>query len=274
MQSVTTGVANTGVGAGALRACTTGETNTAVGRNALYDLSTSDEATAVGSSAGENAVGTRNTFLGFIAGKGQSSGCNGENNVAIGHSALYQMTSAANNTIVGRDAGSDLTTGSNNLFLGNAAGTSASPNGVHITDSNRIVLGNNNITDAHIKVSFQATSDQRDKADITDFTKGLDIVNALRPVTYKWDMRSDYSSDLSTTPDGTHKSNKTEIGLIAQEVETVEKANGYSTDENNRLFIGKSTDGLHYGLKYERLVPVLINAIKELSAKVTALEAA
>ena len=27
-----------------------------------------------------------------------------------------------------------------------------------------------------------------------------------------------------------------------------------------------------YGMKYERLVPVLINAIKELSAKVTALE--
>jgi len=29
-----------------------------------------------------------------------------------------------------------------------------------------------------------------------------------------------------------------------------------------------------YGMKYERLVPILVNAIKELSAKVTALEAA
>ena len=105
------------------------------------------------------------------------------------------------------------------------------------------------------------------------FTKGLDIINSLRPVTYKWDMRSDYSDDLSVTPDGTHKKEKTEVGLIAQEVETVEKANGYSTDQNNSLFISKSIDGLHYGLKYERLVPVLVNAIKELSAKVTALEA-
>ena len=86
-------------------------------------------------------------------------------------------------------------------------------------------------------------------------------------------MRSNYSSDLSVTPDGTHKSEKTEIGLIAQEVETVEKANGYGTDENNRLLISKSTDGLHYGLRYERLVPILVNAIKELSTKVTALEA-
>ena len=86
-------------------------------------------------------------------------------------------------------------------------------------------------------------------------------------------MRSDYSNDLSATPDGSKKSDRTEIGLIAQEVETVEKTNGYGTDENDRLFISKTTNGLHYGLQYERLIPVLINAIKELSVKVTALEA-
>jgi len=30
---------------------------------------------------------------------------------------------------------------------------------------------------------------------------------------------------------------------------------------------------MSYGIKYERLVPILVNAVKELSAKVTALEA-
>ena len=35
-----------------------------------------------------------------------------------------------------------------------------------------------------------------------------------------------------------------------------------------------STDGNQYSIKYERLIPVLVNAIKELSAKVTVLEAA
>jgi hypothetical protein len=30
---------------------------------------------------------------------------------------------------------------------------------------------------------------------------------------------------------------------------------------------------MSYGMKYERLVPILVNAIKELSVKVTALEA-
>jgi hypothetical protein len=197
----------------------------------------------------------------------------GYNNTAVARGSGIAVTTGIDNTLVGTYAGYELTTGSNNLFLGNDAGRATAPGGSHVTASNRIVFGNNSITDAHIKVSLDVTSDERDKADITDFTKGLDIVNALRPVTYKWDMRSDYSDDLSATPDGTHKGEKTEIGLIAQEVETIEKANGYSTDENDRLFISKSTDGLNYGLKYERLVPVLVNAIKELSAKVTALEA-
>jgi len=40
------------------------------------------------------------------------------------------------------------------------------------------------------------------------------------------------------------------------------------------LTVNLTEDGKKYGLKYERLVPVLVNAIKELSAKVTALEAA
>ena len=35
----------------------------------------------------------------------------------------------------------------------------------------------------------------------------------------------------------------------------------------------ETDDGMSYGMKYERLVPILVNAIKELSAKVTALEA-
>ena len=213
---------------------------------ALTDLSDQSESTAVGSSAGENAVGPKNVFVGYTAGKGASSGCNGTNNTAVGKGAFASFTSGTNNTCIGIQAGDDLTTGSNNLFLGRNAGTASAPNGTHNTASNRIVLGDNNITDAHIKVSFTVTSDERDKTDITDFTKGLDIVNSLRPVTYKWDMRSDYSDDLSATPDGTHKKEKTEIGLIAQEVETVEKANGYGANENNRLFISKSEDSLHY----------------------------
>ena len=300
-----TGSNNTAVGMLALDANTTGSKCTAVGFNALATCQSVDGLTAVGSQALEsNTTGSNNTALGNSALKTLSTGGSncavgvnssltmdtGSDNCSMGVNSLRLCEGGSQNTTIGRDAGESistgsfntclgfeagkaLTTGSNNLFLGHDAGTSSAPNGNHVGASNSIVLGDNSITQAHIKVAFTATSDERDKADITDFTKGLDIVNNLRPVTYKWDMRSDYSKDLDVTPDGSKKSNITEIGLIAQEVELVEKANGYSSSENDRLFIHKSTDGLHYGLKYSRLVPVLINAIKELSAKVTALEA-
>ena len=38
------------------------------------------------------------------------------------------------------------------------------------------------------------------------------------------------------------------------------------------LVVNLNEDDTAYGIKYERLVPVLVNAIKELSAKNTALE--
>ena len=82
-------------------------------------------------------------------------------------------------------------------------------------------------------------------------------------------MRSNYSDN---TPDGSKKETKTHIGLIAQEVLTVEKTNGYGDDEDNMLITTVNGDG-NYGLQYTKLIPVLVNAIKELSTKVTALEA-
>jgi hypothetical protein len=40
------------------------------------------------------------------------------------------------------------------------------------------------------------------------------------------------------------------------------------------LTVNLTEDGMSYGMKYERLVTVLVNAVKELSAKVKALEEA
>ena len=209
------------------------------------------------------------TAVGFEA----LTSCTGEANTGVGRKVMDDLSSGIQNTALGYDAGGDLTTGSNNTLIGYAAGTSSSPANM-VTGSNTVVLGNNSVTNFNCKVSLTTGSDERDKADITDFTKGLDIVNSLRPVTYKWDNRSNYSDDLSVTPDGTHKNAKLDIGLIAQEVETVVKANGYGSSENDRLLFNKSADGLYYGLTYERFIPVLINAIKELSAEVEALKAA
>jgi hypothetical protein len=39
---------------------------------------------------------------------------------------------------------------------------------------------------------LDSTSDERDKTDIEQLTMGLNLLIQLEPVTYKWDMRSDY----------------------------------------------------------------------------------
>ena len=120
-----------------------------------------------------------------------------------------------------------------------------------------------------------SSSDSRDKTDVADFNIGLKWIEALRPVTYKWDRRTWYATDTEPygTPDGSKKRSKTHIGFLAQEALEVEKANGYGTSNDDSLVVNLTPDGMSYGMKYERLVPILVNAIKELSTRVTALEA-
>ena len=52
----------------------------------------------------------------------------------------------------------------------------------------------------------------------------------------------------------------------------MEQANGYGSSNDDSLVVNLTEDGMSYGMKYERLVPVLVNAIKELEARLSALE--
>ena len=67
------------------------------------------------------------------------------------------------------------------------------------------------------------------------------------------------------------KGEKLNIGLLAQEELEVEKEHGYANDINDSLITTENAEG-NYGMQYERLVPILINAVKELSAENTALK--
>ena len=172
------------------------------------------------------------------------------------------------------NTGNEIVGGSDNTLLGRDAGTASSPSGQIVNGNNQVVLGDDNVTDLFCNDTSISSSDSRDKADITDFTKGLDWIKALRPVTYKWDKRSWYGTDAEPygTPDGSKKKSKVNVGFLAQEVLAVEKANGYGDSNDNMLICNLTEDEMRYGLKYERLVPVLVNAIKELSAEVEQLK--
>ena len=222
----------------------------------------------------DTADGVGNTIIGYYAGTWRSTG---DYNTCIGHEAGRGATAPGDgspatgdgNTCVGRGAGEDLRSGDNNLLLGRDAGKNASPSGTVSTHDNKICLGNNSITDAYILVDWTVTSDRRDKTDIEPFNHGLSWINKLNPVTYRWDMRSNYEDGK---PDGSKKASQLNVGLIAQDELDVEKEHGYGDTVENML-VSHINPGGNYGMQYSKLVPILINAVKELSAQNEALVA-
>ena len=228
------------------------------------------------SSALSFTVGEASNLINIGIGKDVLAGLNSSSaygNVAIGDLACGPLTSGAGNTAVGRRAGSNITSGSQNICLGYYSGRSTSPSGTISTGSNVICLGDNSIGNIYCADTSISSSDGRDKTDVEDFTAGLDWIEAMRPITYHWDKRSWYTEVDEETgeitsqsePDGTHKKDKKNIGFIAQEVLEIEKAHGFAGNKDDMLTVNLNEDDTAYGMKYERLVPVLVNAIKELS---------
>ena len=289
---------NTVVGADSMTGvCDSAAYNSVFGYNCGAAITSGDYNTIMGASAGDGITGgSNNICVGYLAGHmittGSSniviglqavsggSGVTGAGSVVIGSTAGYNMaTTAANNTFMGDTAGHAVTTGQNNLFLGHDAGITGSPGGNITTQSSTVVLGDEYISNFYCADDSISTSDSRDKADVTDFTDGLAWVNSMRPITYKWDKRSWYIDkydpdvDLNeVVPDGTHKKTSINIGLIAQEVLEIEEANGFGSDNDTSLLVDLTEDGKQYGLKYARVVPILVKAIQELSAEVEKLK--
>ena len=128
------------------------------------------------------------TVQGHAIGRGGGGVGGVATNFAAGLGALATITTGGNNTAVGVDAlrltqaGGDNTTFSNCTGLGYDARVSA---------SNQVQLGNA-ATTTYVYGAVNNRSDARDKADTRDTLLGLEFIEKLRPVDYRWDMRDDY----------------------------------------------------------------------------------
>lgn len=261
LYSNTTGINNTAVGYAALTSNTTGASNTAVGLNALYSNTTATSNIAVGTSAlYSSTTGGDNTAVGTNA---LYSNTTGTGNVAVGVSVLFSST-GSNNTAVGNGAGYTAstnivanTTGSNNTFLGNGAGN------LLAATSNGICLGNSSVTALRCQITTIAgISDARDKKDIQDIPIGLEFINALRPVSFKWNMRG-------AAETGVGKIDIPEFGFIAQDLQQAQ------------VRTNTVVPNLVYDENPERLeaapgalIPILVRAIQELKAEFDAYKTA
>ena len=259
LQSNTTGFRNSVVGEGALRSNTTGVNNTAIGYTALELNTTSNFSTAVGAFALPASTGAANTAVG--AGALQLN-TTGTTNTAVGQNALdANVTGSANtavgtgalglstgnsNTAVGQNALSSLVSGSNNTGIGNGAQPSST------TVSNSFTLGDSAISALRCQITtISGLSDARDKTNIVDIPAGLSFVQALRPVSFEWNMRDGGKVGIP------------EFGFIAQELQAVQVETGITVPN---LVYDDNPDKLEAAAG--TLIPVLVKAIQELSAKV------
>jgi len=180
-------------------------------------------------------------------------------------------------------------TGSNNLTTGTGnvvVGYNATPNAVGAV--NRIVIGNGGIGQADNNVSigtggtnyiynafntnatWTKASDERIKQNIVDLDIGLDFVKDLQIKQYNWKPSNEIPENIiGYSEENTQDTEATMYGMIAQDVKAAMDKHGYEHFGGWNI---READGLQ-GLSNEMFVLPLINAVKELSAKVEALEA-
>jgi len=126
---------------------------------------------------------------------------------------------------------------------------------IRINDAPKLVIWTND--DLHLDgdvIAYSTTiSDQRLKDDVQTIDNALDKVSNLRGVSYTWN-------------NGSRKGQK-DLGLIAQEVEQVLPE--LVREKEMPMIDG----GTYKTVDYEKIVGVLIEAVKELTDKVNKLEA-
>ena len=298
---------NTAVGSSALNANTTGANNTAVGKDAMFANTTGTDNTAVGSSAlAANTVGQFNTAVGRAA---MFSNTTGGSNTAVGTSAMRLNTTGGFNTALGPLALYNNSTGTYNTAVGYYALIYTQSGGNFDTYTNSTGIGNDSRVAGSNEVQagnsstqlyaygYNTRSDIRDKADVRETVFGLDFINKVQAVDFRWNYRDDYfekvEEDVTTEKtdpetgvvtqtvtkehklvpvpnDGSKKRTRFHQGVIAQQVKEVMDELGVDFAGYQDHTVKGGCDVLSIG--YTEFVGPLIKAVQELSSKVTALE--
>jgi hypothetical protein len=244
--------------------------NNTIQINSNAALSLAAQATILGKGAKAGDVGaTANTCIGYNSGASITSG---STNTLVGSATGVNITTGIGNTCIGNGAGGTITSGSTNVFIGGNVGNlqpaftgqnnicigtgGANPSAANI--SNEVTLGNTSVTALRCAVtSITSLSDARDKKDVTDLRAGLDFVKALRPVEFVWNDRN---------AEGKH--DIADSGFIAQDLKAAQE----DVDMANVLQLVYESNPEKLEASYGRLIPVLVKAIQELTAKVELLE--
>jgi hypothetical protein len=202
---------------------------------------------------------------------GDSNQTYGNNNIIIGKNNICGTNS---NILGSNNSNSDIASYTNCSIIGN---------GTTVTANDQIQLGGSGTT-VYAYGAVQDRSDVRDKADIVEIPVGLDFLNKLKPKFYRWNYREDYfqrdasnnlivdssKNPIMNTQDYSKKRLRYHAGLIAQDVkQTMDEISiDFGLYQDHLVNGGKDVKSLGY----TELIPVLIKAVQELSAKNVELE--
>jgi len=237
----------TAFGAGAMTSITSGslrnydyldDANTAVGYRSMYGRATG--ATRVRYNV---AIGAETLY-----------NAAGAYNIAIGTSAGGVATTGEGNVMIGTFCPGPTSGGSNNLILYNGYTLPVNPVFSISSQNNRIVMGTTAVTNAYVQVAWTVVSDARDKTNIQPLARGLSFIEKLKPITYQFKK-----SREDKTPHGPLRA-----GFLAQDIVPLELDGPLVIDVEDKERLRLQSDAL---------IPILVNAVKELSEQVKALQA-
>lgn len=295
--ALTTGRANMMFGFGAGQLLTTGGFNVLIGQQAGLYTNANSYNCALGTLsffAYGNASAEYNTAIGYrsMQGTGANQSTNSANNnvtigrdtgfslstgtynVAIGSLAGDSISTGGGNTLIGSGSGENITTGNHNTLVGKYAGTTSLTSTVVLSDG----LGNIQLWATGSRVSLSgslavgavgvsSTVGRIDASnDIVAYsTSDIHLKENIHPIEnalYKVSLISGNTFDWKSDPELTilHGFEGRDVGVIAQEIESILPE------------VVTTRDSGYKAVKYEKLVPLLIEAIKELTDKVNKLE--
>lgn len=231
-------------------------------RFVFYDTSTSDfilgPSSNVTGTVTSVSINPQSTGLTFTGGPITTSGTflvGGTLAIANGGTGAGTQDGALNALLPSQSgqAGKYLTTNGTNTAWGDVlAGATATVNSFYPDTDNSSTLGTagNRWSVVYAATGTINTSDARQKTEVQDTDLGLEFVNSLRPVSFKW-----ISDRLGVV----------NYGLLAQEVESVlggKAFGGHVYDKGADV----------HGLRYDQFIAPLIKAVQELSAEVERLK--
>jgi len=256
-----------------------GENNIAIGHKAMtgFNSGSGYGNIAIGSTNGSGIMynlssGYNNVVTGSSSG---SSITTGWGNVVIGAEAGSFITTGHRNTIVGRYSGQNVNTGFFNVLIGSSNIASASGVSRNIVIGNALtgkgadtafIGGTSGAYNGANSSSWSTTSDERIKTNITGYTTGLAVLDQVNVKTYNYLSDSDIATahpELADSAGLVHEgldTEKTIVGVMAQELESL-LPNTVTTRDNGIKTVNK-----------DELFWVMLNSIKELKARVEALE--